>query len=160
VVDPLVAARVKALRERKGWKQADLAAAAGVATNTVGGLERGRQTRWPKFVKIAGALRVTTHALQTGEGLTDDNPLLKKLRLSDEDLRIAKRFHDAETAIRLLVERLLRVGERDPMLVLWNRVEHLRGRRKDTLLQSLTEHEKAQAAEDAAKSGRRKPKKP
>src|SRR5580765_5602055 len=106
VVDPLVGARIVQLRQRKGWRQKDLAARAGVAPNTVAGLEHGKQTRWAKFEQIATALGVTTHALQTGEGLSDDNPLAKKLRLSDEALRIGKRYQDAETEVRLLIGRL------------------------------------------------------
>ena len=59
VIDPKVSERVRDLRRRKHWRQADLAQAAGVATNTVGGLERGRQTRWPQFEKIAAAFGLT-----------------------------------------------------------------------------------------------------
>lgn len=155
VIDPLVAARVRNLRERRGWKQADLAKRAGVATNTVGGLEHGRQTRWIQFEKIARALGTTPDAIQRGEGVTEDNPLLKKL--NDEDLRIGNQYHDAETPIRFVVEQTLRLGARDPMVHLWMRFEQLDPRRRETFLQSLEQHEKALAEERAAKN---KPKKP
>lgn len=155
VIDPLVAARVRKLREQKGWRQSDLAKKAGVATNTVGGLEHGKQTRWIPFEKIARALGTTPEALQRGEGISEDNPLLRKL--TDEDLRIGNDYHDAETPIRLAVERLLRLGAHDPMFRLWLRVEQLDDRRRETVLQALEQHEKALTEERAAKN---KPKKP
>jgi len=159
VIDPLVRGRVTALRERKGWTQAYLAEQAGVATNTVGGLEGGRQTRWKQFEDIARALGVTTHALQTGDGLTEDNPLVKKLRLTDEALRIAKKFQEAETDLRLIVAQLLKLGTRDPMVLHWHRVQGLSAHRRETLLLSLAEHEKLQAEERAKAAGKLKPKK-
>jgi transcriptional regulator with XRE-family HTH domain len=141
VIDPLVGERVRKLRERRGWKQKDLAKHAGVAANTVGGLENGRQTRWAKFEQIARALGTTPDAIQRGEGITDDNPLLKTL--NDEDLRIGKYHHDAETPIRFLVERILRLGSNDPMVQLWMRIENLDEGRRETLLRSLEQHERA-----------------
>jgi transcriptional regulator with XRE-family HTH domain len=155
VIDPLVAARIKKLREQKGWKQSDLAKNAGVATNTVGGLEHGRQTRWTQFEKIAKALGTTPEAIQRGDGVSEDNPLLRKL--NDEDLRIGNAYHDAETKIRVAVDRLLRLRAYDPMFRFWERVQELDDRRRETLLQSLEQHEKALADERAAKN---KPKKP
>jgi transcriptional regulator with XRE-family HTH domain len=149
VIDPLIRARVKDLRERQGLTQAQLAAKAGVAPNTVGGLEAGRQTRWPQFELIAKALGVTTHALHTGEGLTDENPLAKRLRLSDEALRHAKRFQDSETRTRLVAKELLRLGRRHPMWQLWDRVNSLGAHRRETLFLRLAEDEKAHAEEVA-----------
>jgi hypothetical protein len=122
----------------------------------VAGLEHGKQTRWAKFEQIAAALGVTTHALQTGDGLGEDNPRAKKLRLTDEALRIGKRYQDAETDIRLLIGRLLH-GQRDPGLILWERFERLSARRKETLLLALAEHERQQAEETAHKRKTRKP---
>lgn len=159
-MDPLVGPRVVRQRERKGWTQQGLAKEAGVAPNTVNGLENGKNTRWEKFQKIAIALGVTTTALQTGEGLPEDNPLSKKLRLSDEALRIGKRFQDADTDVRLAVDQLLRAGNRDPMFRLWQRVEALDAHRRETLLLSLTQHEKSLAEERRARANKRKPKKP
>lgn len=147
VIDPLVGARVRQVRERKLWRQHDLAEAAGVATNTVGGLEHGKQTRWSNFQKIADALGVTTHALLTGEGFLDDNPLADGLNLSDEAVRTAQKFQAAETPIRLIITRLLKAGSRDPMLLLWDRLEHLSPHRKETVLLTLQQQEKLAAEE-------------
>jgi len=158
VIDPLVGARVRKLREAKGWKQEDLARKAGIAANTVGGLERGkRETRWAKFEQVAAALGTTTDALQRGDGISDDHPLLRKL--SDEDLRIANRFHDAETALRLIVERVLRLGFEEPMLHWWTRLETLDVDRRDTVLVGLALQEKRQAEDQRAKTGKGKPRK-
>jgi transcriptional regulator with XRE-family HTH domain len=160
-MDPLVGPRVERQRARKGWTQAVLAQKAGVATNTVNGLENGKSTRWPQFQKIAAALGVTTKALQTGEDLPEDNPLAKKLRLSDEALRIGKRFQEADTEIRLAVDRLLRAGNRDPMFRLWQRIEALNdARRRETLFSSLAQHEQAVADEKRARAAKRKPTQP
>lgn len=158
-MDPLVGPRVLQLRERKGWTQELLAKQAGVATNTVNGLENGKQTRWKQFEKIAVALGVTTKALQTGDGLPEHNPLAKKLRLSDEALRIGKRFQEADTDVRLAVDKLLRAGNRDPMFRLWHRIEALDARRRETLLLSLAKHEKTLAEERRARTSKRKPQK-
>jgi transcriptional regulator with XRE-family HTH domain len=135
-----------------------LAKEAGVAPNTVNGLENGKQTRWEKFQKIATALNVTTDALLTGNGLPVDNPLAKKLRLSDEALGIAKRFQEAETQIRLAVDQLLRAGTRDPMLRWWQRIEALDAARRETLLLDLVQNEKALADERRSRSRKRQPK--
>lgn len=155
-MDPLVGPRVVRQRDRKGWTQEVLAQKAGVATNTVNGLENGKNTRWPQFQKIAAALGVTTEALQSGHGLPEDNPFAKKLRLSDEALRIGKRFQEAETEIRLAVDQLLRNGNRNPMFRLWQRIEGLDARRRETLLLSLAQDEKALADERRAKTEKRK----
>jgi transcriptional regulator with XRE-family HTH domain len=108
VVDPLVGARIVQLRQRKGWRQKDLAARAGVAPNTVAGLEHGKQTRWAKFEQIATALGVTTHALQTGEGLSDDNPLAKKLRAP------LRTTDDVGASIARSIRKLPELGRRNP----------------------------------------------
>ena len=147
VIDPLVGARVRQLRDQKLWRQHDLAATAGVAVNTVLGLEHGKQTRLENFQKIAHALGTTTHALLTGEGLPDENPLSKGLKLSDEAVRVAQRFQNAETPIRLIVARLLKMGSCDPMLVLWHRVDGLTARRRETVYSLLAQQEKLTAAE-------------
>jgi transcriptional regulator with XRE-family HTH domain len=158
VIDPLVRARVTKLREDKGWTQAHLARAAEVATNTVGGLEGDRHTRPAQLTRIAAALQVSLQALRTGAGL-DENPFTKKLKLSDEDLRMAKRFHDAETEIRLATLRLLAAGRHDPMFTLWTRLQSLDETRRDFLLKALSEYEEALAREKAEKANRRMKKK-
>jgi transcriptional regulator with XRE-family HTH domain len=140
-----VGKRVKALREQKGWKQSDLATAAGVAANTISGLERAsRQTRWPQFERIAKALGTTTNALLHGQGITQ-NRLLEKL--SDEDLRIAERFHDASTSLRILIERLLRLGAADPMIVFWDRVQTLAAHQQEDLRLLLERYERLRSEE-------------
>lgn len=164
-VDPLVRARVTILRERKGWTQAELAAEAGVATNTVGGLEKGRNTRKPQYEAIVAALGVTPRALETGDGLTVDNPIVKGLRISDEALRWGKKYQEADTDIRLAAAQLLKLAHQDPMLILWLRLygpHGLNAHRRETVLISIDTQEKSQAAERAEKdaAARRKRKKP
>ena len=120
----VLGARVKALRDRKKWKQADLAKAAHVTENTVRGLERGSlHTRWPKFEAIAHALGTTPEVLlQVEEPITDGHPLLRDL--SEEDLRVAQAFHHTRTSVRLRIQRLL-AGEPDAGLDLLERIEKL-----------------------------------
>ena len=160
VTDPLAGPRIKQLREAKGWTQAQLAKEAGVAANTVGGLENGRQTRWEQFAKICIALGVSPQAVLTGFGLPEDYSLLRRAKLSDEAIRVGKRYQLADTVVRLAVEQLLRAGNRNPMLRLWQRLEALDPQRKETLLLSLAQHEQSFAEERRAKSGKSKPPKP
>jgi Predicted transcriptional regulators len=103
----LLGQRVRILRLQKNLQQQELARAAGVTSNTVRGLERGLQeTRWPKFAAIAKALGTTPELLLQGEEpITDTHPLLRDL--NEEDLRIARAFHHAQTAIRVHVQRVL-----------------------------------------------------
>jgi putative transcriptional regulator len=156
VIDPLMRARVTRLREEKGWTQAELATAAHVATNTVGGLEGGRHTRRIPLAKIAQALEVSVKALQTGEGLADENPFRKKFKLTDEALRMAKRFQDAETEIRLAAVRLLMAGRHDPMLMLWERVQNLDADRREQLMKALALYERSLEEEKAEKRSKKK----
>jgi transcriptional regulator with XRE-family HTH domain len=96
-----VGAVVRALRERKGWRQTDLANAAGVAPNTVGGLEAGRRTLRPNVAKIARALGTTLDALDRGE---IPDPVAG---LDVEDLAIAYAAAAAPPSVRSLVRALL-----------------------------------------------------
>ena len=104
-IDPAVGTNVRVLRERIGWLQSDLAKAANVATGTVSGLESGRNTRADRIAAIAGALGVSVDQLRTG-ALPD--PLDRFRDLSDEDLQIARVFHNAITAVRVSVAYALK----------------------------------------------------
>ena len=72
-----VGARLAALRERRMWTQARLAAEAGVSPTTVSGIERGRISR-PHFGtlrKLAGALGVEPGQLLSGSDSRAVSPL-------------------------------------------------------------------------------------
>ena len=74
-----VGARLAALRERRMWTQARLAAEAGVSPTTVSGIERGRISR-PHFGtlrKLAGALGVEPGQLLSGS----DSRVVSRLSL-------------------------------------------------------------------------------
>jgi len=104
-IDPAVGNNVRVLRERIGWLQSDLAKAANVATGTVSGLESGRNTRADRIAAIATALGVSVEQLRTG-ALPD--PADRFRDLSDEDLRIAREFHNATTGVRVAVAYALK----------------------------------------------------
>ncbi len=59
-----VGARVRKLREKKGWSQEDLAFEAGIHRNYVGGVERGeRNVGIVNIGKLAKGLGVRPHDL-------------------------------------------------------------------------------------------------
>lgn len=58
-----LAERVKEMRRRQGWTQAELAAKAKVAQQTISNIERGRVRSARDLVKIARALGVTADYL-------------------------------------------------------------------------------------------------
>src|SRR5262245_9673834 len=104
-LDPEIGRNVRAMRERIGWLQAEFGEAAEVATGTWGGLESGRTTRADRLERIARALGVTTEELRTG---AIPDPAARYRDLSDEDLRIARQFHHADTDTRVSVAYALR----------------------------------------------------
>lgn len=74
--------------------------AAGISPNTLRALERGTQQPEAKTVaKIARILGMTPAALTHGKrGIDPGDPLL--LNLNDEDLEVARAFHDAPIRVR------------------------------------------------------------
>ena len=61
--------KLKELRERRAFSVRDLAQEAGVSTDTITALEKGRRKAWPRNVrKLAGALRVEPHELMRRGG--------------------------------------------------------------------------------------------
>jgi transcriptional regulator with XRE-family HTH domain len=60
-------ARLKELREYRAFSVRDLAEEAGVSTDTITALEKGRRKAWPRNVrKLAVALGVEPHDLMKG----------------------------------------------------------------------------------------------
>jgi transcriptional regulator with XRE-family HTH domain len=71
-----VGARVRALRERRGWSQEDLADAAGLHRTFVGAVERGANgMNLDRLPDLAAALEVEPYALVPGwEAFTGQEP--------------------------------------------------------------------------------------
>jgi transcriptional regulator with XRE-family HTH domain len=62
-------AKLKELREEQAFSVRDLAAEAGVSTDTITALEKGRRNAWPRNVrKLARALGVEPRELMKGSG--------------------------------------------------------------------------------------------
>jgi transcriptional regulator with XRE-family HTH domain len=62
-------ARLKELRERQAFSVRDLAEEAGISTDTIIALEKGRRKAWPRNVrKLASALGVEAHELMRRRG--------------------------------------------------------------------------------------------
>jgi transcriptional regulator with XRE-family HTH domain len=60
-------AKLRKLRESRAFSVRDLAAEAGVSTDTIIALEKGRRKAWPRNVrKLAGALGVEPSELMRG----------------------------------------------------------------------------------------------
>jgi transcriptional regulator with XRE-family HTH domain len=60
-------AKLKELREHRAFSVRDLAEEAGVSTDTITALEKGRRKAWPRNVrKLAVALGVESHDLMKG----------------------------------------------------------------------------------------------
>lgn len=146
------AARIGALvcliRRRYEWRQIDLAKRAGVAANTVTGLEAGRKTHPRNIEKIAKALGTTGEALRRGElpegisGLAAASAIWKEL--TDEDIAIARAHHNATTAIRSAAIALYRSGRRD----FTERLTNLDPDRQAQVLEVLTALEEDQSITD------------
>ena len=61
-------AKLRAMRDAKGWTQKEMADAAGLHPNTVARLERGEhEPTWPLVLKFAQALGVDCTAFTGGE---------------------------------------------------------------------------------------------
>lgn len=78
-----IAARLKEIREAKGWTQDDLADAAGMNRVTIAKYESGRiEPKSASLSKLAAALEVTTDVLlgTDGEEMTQDERELWELR--------------------------------------------------------------------------------
>lgn len=108
--------RVRGLRAELGLTQQQLADKAKIAIGTLQALEaaprqkRPRQTSNENIERIAKALGKTFDDLTADRNqIAADNPLLDKL--TDEDLLIARAYHDARTSMRQRVESLLLRGE-------------------------------------------------
>lgn len=99
--------RVRELRLKRKLTQARLAQLAGVAENTLRGLEKGSlQTRRAIYLKVCDALGTTPDAMERPLDVIDEgHPLLNGL--NEDDLRIAQAYSRARTALRLQVEQLL-----------------------------------------------------
>jgi transcriptional regulator with XRE-family HTH domain len=136
-----VGQRVKRLRQRKEWTQAQLAEKAGVTENTIRGLERNtRVTQWPKLQAIAKALGTSPEALMHGDDpIEPSDPRLD--RLTDEDLLVARRFHDARTSMRQRVMTLLHEGEPERVSTLIPRLVKLTGEQFGLLEEFVTSME-------------------
>jgi transcriptional regulator with XRE-family HTH domain len=72
-------ARLKAIREGKGWTQKQLGEGADVHANTIAKLERSEQEpNWPLVLKLAAALGVDCTAFSGGDDVTPDDPATEK----------------------------------------------------------------------------------
>ena len=100
----VVAASVRYLRNKKGWRQFDLARYAAVSESTVSGIEIGRRTQLLNLKKIALALEVSPLQLVSGEYRDDDS------ELSEDAIDIAREFERATPAVQIVIKRLLQPG--------------------------------------------------
>lgn len=122
--------RVRVRRVELRMTQEELAAKAEVGLGTVQALEDApnrknpRQTLPDNLQKIAKALKCSLDDLIKDKTTIDrGDPLL--IGLNDEDLVIARGFHDATTALRQRVSALLRNSESDEVSGFVNRVLRL-----------------------------------
>lgn len=107
--------RLRALRAERGLTQTQVAGdrRVRIATGTLQSIESGaRETRDSKIEKVARFFGTSLTLLRaTGDQITANDPRL--VDMTDEALRIARRFLVAPTAVRQRVERLLTQGEHD-----------------------------------------------
>jgi transcriptional regulator with XRE-family HTH domain len=151
-MDPaVIGARLRALRQKLKLTQAALGKLAGVAPNTIRGLETASmETRREKYLQIVAALGTTPAMVERAdEPISPDDPRLEGL--PDEALEIAQAYTRAPTRMRLRVERLLLMRESDAGVALLDRIEQLTAHRQETLLQFLAQHEAAQRTEEGKK---------
>jgi transcriptional regulator with XRE-family HTH domain len=115
----LIGQRIKRLRQDQKLTQRELACAATIAPNTLGGLEAGTlRTRWDKLVRVARKLNTTPDALARPDDLylsnkhidTHVDPALLA-GLSNEDLQIAQQYHHSTSAVRTHVRHSLSRGD-------------------------------------------------
>ena len=72
-------ARLKAIREGKGWTQRQLEEGADVHANSIANLERSEQEpNWPLVLKLAAALGVDCTAFSGGDDVKQDEPATEK----------------------------------------------------------------------------------
>ena len=142
-IDPAIGESARVMRERLGLTQVELAEKADVAEGTVTGLEAGRRTQPHNVEKIAVALGLTVAQLRAGE-LPD--PLARYRDLTDEDLQIARQYHNANTGTRLSVARMLRTGASE----IAERIARLDPARAAHVLLTVEMEESVQAQADSA----------
>jgi len=108
---PVVGRYVKELRQKRDWSQEQLADKAKISTNTLRKIERGmkRPPRTETLDRIAKAFHMTLEQLFQGpRGLQATDP--KLVGMNEEDLDVARRYHDAPTKLRHEVLLLLAEG--------------------------------------------------
>jgi transcriptional regulator with XRE-family HTH domain len=132
--------RVRLRRVELGLTQAELADNADVALGTVQALEDAanrkhpRQTSPENLEKIAKALKRTLNDLIKGsEPIAPNDPRLEKL--GDEDLEVARLFHDLSTPRRLRVLSVLRGAETDRVASIATRLTSMQAMRVDIVPQ-------------------------
>lgn len=122
-----VGRKLRALRVEKGLTQAQLAndKRVRIAIGTLQSIERGlRENRDSKIERVAKFLGTTLVALRAQEGpIQPSDPRLKGL--TDEDLRIARLFHDSTSALRNRIRALLKDGDADRITQLADRMAFL-----------------------------------
>jgi transcriptional regulator with XRE-family HTH domain len=114
-----IAKRVRLLRVGKELTQAALAKKARLAIGTLQGLEAGNRETMPTNIeKIAKVLGTSLAALTSeGDAVQSTDPVLAGLN-RDEDLVIARDYHNATTARRQAVQILLRDEDADRLIAL------------------------------------------
>lgn len=142
-MNEVVGHRIRSRRVAQKLTQEELAKKAKVTANTVRGLEKGRlRTRWGNFEQICRALGTTPEEmLREDTPIEPTDPRLEKL--TDEDLRMGRLFHDASTTLRQRVRHLLRDGETDRATRLAERMSLLPTAHLDRLEQLVADTEAA-----------------
>ncbi|MEK4924146.1 helix-turn-helix transcriptional regulator [Cytobacillus sp. FSL R5-0569] len=105
--------RIVLLREKKGWKQKDLADKVNINVSVMNRIEKGtRPLTDVEIINISNALEVSTDHLLKGE----DYHLKAKEMLNDPNTQIAARDGDIsdEEAVKLLERLLERERDRKP----------------------------------------------
>lgn len=118
-----VGGKLRALRVERGLTQEALATdrKVRIAIGTLQSIESGaRETRESKIEKVARFFGTSLSVLRAHGSITPSDPRLDKLR--DEDLAVARAFHDASTGLRLRVRKLLNEGEPDRATLLAERL--------------------------------------
>lgn len=156
----LVGKRIQRLRRDRNLTQRELADAANIAPNTLGGLEAGTlRTRWDKLVRVARKLETTPEALARPDDLylsnshvaTHVDPKLLE-GLTNEDLKIAQQYHHSTSAVRTHVRHCLTRADianapRGDAQIFGRRYDSLSPEMKTSLLHILTHFEEIDARE-------------
>jgi transcriptional regulator with XRE-family HTH domain len=165
--------RLRAMRVERGLDQAEVARRAKVAIGTLQSIENAtRETRDSNFEKVARFFKTSLIELREGDRtVPPTDPLYSGL--TKEDVRIARRYHDSETSVRNLAQRLL-TGElseavinfaqrvisgdlAEAQLALADRIARLSSDRRTTLEELLEGLEDAERAESAKEQPRHRP---